>query len=124
MKRPKRTASYGYFIRRSSHVDESRYFNDDGQRVWFEKAAWARWFMRMFDQDQKAVITHGPILAGDVPLQKFLVAVLPETVTPQEFIKAIEQTLADIKAGRDVSDRAAKAFLLEQYRKHSVTLGR
>ena len=108
-----------YFIRRSSHVDDSTYFNHEGRRVYFEKAAWASWLMPNFALDQKAKVVRAPILETDMPYQDWLPEVLPENVTVDEYLAAIERTMRDQKAGRDVSKRKATAFLKGMRRQYA-----
>lgn len=112
-----------YFIRRKSHVDDSQFFNDEGRRIAFAKVTHASWFMRQFDADQGARIVSGHKQPDDVPFVEVLPHWLParqaggpEGTTPQEFLAAIEQTTADVLAGREPSRRAVRAFLKERKR--------
>ena len=100
-----------YFIRRSSHVDDSTWFNDQGRRIFFEKAAWASWLLPNMDSDQKPKVVRAPILKTDISFQDWLPGVLPDTVTVGEYLAAIERTMRDQRTGRGPSRRASRAFL-------------
>ena len=115
-KREKRTA---YFIRRKSRIpgDDSQYVHDEGRPIAFEKVTWASWFMRVFKEDQGARIVKRPATDADVDFREVLPLWLPETVDVEEYLRAIEQTTADIVHGRGPSQRAVKAFLRDRRRK-------
>ena len=116
--RKKRTdgpaANRFYFIRRASHVDDSQWVNDEGRRIAFEKVTHASWFMRMFDADQKASITRGPLQEGDVAFIEVWPQWLTDEVEPVEYLAAIERTMADVATGGGPSRRAVRAFLRRQ----------
>lgn len=105
-----------YFIRRKSHVDDSEFFNYEGHRIAFARVTHASWLMRQFDADQKPTILSGQMQPDDIPFAEALSNWLPEGTTPQEYLAAIEQTTADVAAGREPSQRAVRAFLKERKR--------
>jgi len=117
-KSPKQKTAY--FIRRKSHVDDTQFVNDNGCRIAFAKAMHASWFMRMFASDQKAKIVRGPLEGDDVHLVDVLPCWLPETVSPQEYLLAIEQTMTDIVSKREPSRCAAQSFLKRQKAKQAL----
>ena len=61
-----------YFICRESHIDESRFLNDEGRRVYFDKPEHARWLMANFKTDQNAKLVYGPVLEGDITYRQLL----------------------------------------------------
>jgi hypothetical protein len=89
--------------------------------VWFEKAAWASWLLANFDSDQNAKVVLAPILETDMAYKDFLLSVLPDEVTPDEYLSAIEETMRDRKVGGSVSNRAARAFL-KRMRQQSASM--
>jgi hypothetical protein len=109
----------GYFIRRVSLIegDTTQYFHDEGQRVWFGKATWARWVLRQFQPEQKAKIVRGPVLEGDKSYQEWLAYMLPDGTGVEEYLAAIEQAAREEKAGgpkrRDI--RAVNRYLRRRY---------
>ena len=104
-----------YYIWRRSRVDDTTFFSLDGRRIRFEKPHRASWFMNMFDADQKARIVRRPVRPDDVPFVEAVGEWLPDGVTPEEYTAAIDRTVQ----GRDVSRRAARAFIRWQQRKHN-----
>lgn len=90
--KPEKTPQ-AFFIRRQSLAqgDDSKWFHDEGRRVYFEKAVWARHMMVQFTPEQQAQIVRGAILSDDVPYQVFLADVLPEGVSVDEYLRAVEQ---------------------------------
>lgn len=108
-----------YFIRRASHVDNTTWFNDEGRRIAFARVTHASWFMRMFDSDQKPQIVRGSLQEGDVAFVEVLPHWLPEDTTPEQYLAAIEQTMADVASGREPSRQAVRTFLERQRIKHS-----
>ena len=121
MKRPKpdKTKTV-YFIRRDSHVDDSRWFNAQGRRVWFVKAAWASWLLANFDLNQNAKVVLAPVLETDMAYEDFLPSVLSDEVAPEEYISAIEETMRDRRSGGSVSNRAARSFLKRMRRQSAM----
>ncbi|MHA1573492.1 MAG: hypothetical protein ACTSX8_05820 [Alphaproteobacteria bacterium] len=111
---------HAFFIFRKSEIDNTLFFNDGGRRIWFEKAVHARPLMVNFAPEQKARIVYGPVLDNDVAYRGFLTKVLPDEMTPDEYLAAIEKTAADAKRGRDVSPRAARRFLKQQRRRFAA----
>lgn len=101
-----------YFIRRESHIDESRFFNDEGRRVYFDKPEHARWLMANFKPDQNAKLVYGPVLEGDITYRQLLeeVWLVGTGVTADEYLAAVEKTIDDTRKGKDVSRRQARAF--------------
>lgn len=110
-RKPKNKRPTAYFIRRQSHVDDSTWFNHEGRRIRFDKAAWASWLMTNFTSDQKAKVVRAPVLETDMAYQDWLPIVMPENVTADEYLAAIEQTMRDQKLGSAVTWRQARTFL-------------
>jgi hypothetical protein len=112
-RKPKGKRHSAYLIRRESHVDDSRFFNDQGRRVYFDKPEHARWLMANFQDDQKAKLVYGPVLEGDITYRQLLdeVWLVGTGVTADEYLAAVEKTIDDARQGRDVSRRKARAFL-------------
>ena len=113
-KQRRQRTEMAYYVRRLSHVDTTTFFNVDGCRIRFEKPHRASWLMNMFDPDQKARIVRQPVQPDDVRFIEAVAEWLPDGVTPEEYVAAIDRTVQ----GRDVSRRAARVFLKEQRRKH------
>jgi len=99
-----------YFIIRRSEIDNTVFFNLEGRRVYFDKAAWADWLMRGQNM-LGARLVEGAVAEGDAPFREWLEAVLPETVSPDEYLAAVEKTMRDTRRGRDVTQSQARAFL-------------
>jgi len=110
MKRPRRDRKVAYFIRRRSRVDDTTFFSDDGRRIFFKKATWAQWLMRQFKPDQEAKIIGGRVRGNDLDYRDFLPEILPETVTVDDYLAAVEQTMRDIKNGKQPSRRKVRGF--------------
>jgi len=112
-KRKPNKQQQAYFLKRESHIDDSRFFNDESRRVHFEKPEHARWLMTNFKDDQKARVVYGPVLEGDITYRQLLEEVwLAGTgVTADEYLAAVEKTIDDTRKGKDVSRRTARAFL-------------
>jgi len=118
-RKPTNKKHQAYFIRRESHIDESRFLNDEGRRVYFDKPEHARWLMANFKPDQNAKLVYGPVLAerphlreGDITYRQLLEEVwLVDTgVTADEYLAAVEKTIDDTRKGKDVSRRQARAL--------------
>jgi len=111
-RKPTNKKHQAYFIRRESHIDESRFLNDEGRRVYFDKPEHARWLMANFKPDQNAKLVYGPVLEGDITYRQLLEEVwLVDTgVTADEYLAAVEKTIDDTRKGKDVSRRQARAL--------------
>lgn len=107
-----------YYIRRRSHVDDTVFFSLDGCRIRFDLPHRASWFMNMFDADQKARIVKLAVQPDDVPFIEAVSEWLPENVTTKEYLAAIDKTVQ----GRDVSRRAARAFIKQMHQKYDDPL--
>lgn len=112
-RRPANKKHQAYFIRRGSHIDDSRFLNDKGRRVYFEKPEHARWLMANFKADQGAKLVYGPVLEGDITYSQLLneVWLVGTGVTAEQYLAAVEKSLRDAREGKDVSRRTARAFL-------------
>jgi len=109
-RRPRQKVPRAYFIKRKSLLegDDSQYFHDDGRRVYFDKALWARWFIVQFKPEQDAKIVSAAVLDTDIPCQKFIERMLPSTVSIDEYFKALEATVAARKSGKEPSKRVMR----------------
>jgi hypothetical protein len=110
-RRPQGKQKRTYFIRRESHVDGSQWFNDEGRRIYFDKAVWASWLLPNFDSDQNAKVVMAPVLETDVSYRDFLKEVLPEDTSVEEYLQAIQRTMIDRRRGKGPSGRQARNFL-------------
>lgn len=110
-----------YFIHRQSHIDGSTWFNDQGRRVYFDKAVHARQMLPNMDADQKPKVLYGPIQDGDIPFRQFLeeVALADTGVTPEQYLAAVEEAARNAP----VSQRAARSFLRRMKRMHAPAAG-
>lgn len=101
-----------YFIRRKSqNGDGSQWFcTVDDKPIFFDKVSWASMLMTSFMPEQKARVVLKSIEEGDVPFQVWLKTVLPKNVTPEEYLAAVEQTVAGRRSGKDVTRRQVRRF--------------
>jgi len=127
-RRPANKKHQAYFIRRGSYIDDSRFFNDQGRRVYFDKPEHARWLMANFKPDQNAKLVYGPVLAerphlreGDITYRQLLEEVwLVDTgVTAEQYLAAVEKTISDSRRGKDVSRRKVRTFLEQMRAAHA-----
>lgn len=111
MRKPKALADRRYYIRRKSELDDTLFFcADAGAPIWFKKVVWASALLSTFTPEQQAQVVLRAMGEGDVDYREWLRGVLPETVTVDEYLAAIEQTVADRRAGREPSRRAVRRF--------------
>jgi len=120
-RKPTNKKHQAYFIRRESHIDESRFLNDEGRRVYFDKPEHARWLMANFKADQNAKLVYGPVLESDITYRQLLEEVwLAGTgVTADEYLAAVEKTIDDSRKGKDVSRRKVRTFLEQMRAAHA-----
>lgn len=125
-RKPKDKQKRAYFIKRESHTDDSRWFSDNGRRVYFDKPEHARWLMANFKDDQKAKLVNGPVLDGDITYRQLLeeVWLVGTGVTADEYLAAVEKSIDDIRKGKDVSRRQARAFLRQMRVRAALAQGR
>lgn len=113
-RKPARLKDRAYYIRRLSERqgDNTRFFcAQDGARIAFDKATWAAYLLSSFAPFQKAAVVVSSRSGDDVPYQEWLNTILPAALPPEEYLAAVEQTMADRRAGREPSRRAVRAFL-------------
>jgi len=120
-RRPANKKHQAYFIRRDSHIDDSRFLNDKGRRVYFEKPEHARWLMGNFKPGQGAKLVYGPVLEGDITYRQLLEEVwLVDTgVTAEQYLAAVEKAIDDSRKGKDVSRRKVRTFLEQMRAAHA-----
>lgn len=107
-----------YFVRRKSHVDDTAFFNDEGKRVYFQKASWAAWVLRAIKVDQEPRVVKAAIQPDDTPYQEYLRAVLPARVTIREYLHMIETWTRETMRDSPLALRRVTAFLQRQAAKH------
>jgi hypothetical protein len=101
-----------YFIRRKSqNGDGSQWFCTlENQPIYFDKVSWASMLMTSFLAEQKAQVVYRPVGEGDVAFSDWLKTVLPKNVTPEEYLAAVEQTVAARRSRKDVTRRQARRW--------------
>lgn len=109
-----------YFVRRTSHVDDTVFFSDGGQRVYFEKASWAAWAMKAIAANQGPRVVRAEIQSGDRPYEQFLLGILPGNVTIREYLNMIETWTRDIMNDDPRALRRVTGFLRRQIVKHGL----
>lgn len=113
-RKPARLADRKVYIRRDSEIegDKTLFFCDtDGRVVYFDKTVWAQTLMTTFKPEQKAQIVLRAPGPDDLPFQDWLRGILPQTVTVEEYLAAIEQNARDRRAGRQPSRRSVLQFM-------------
>ena len=112
-RRPRKVQNRAYYIRRKSlrEGDSSVFFCDtDGNRIRFDKPSHCAFIQSSFADEQQAEIVVLAMLDSDRPYVDWLPEVLPKTVRPEAYLAAVEKTVQDRRAGRDVSRRQLKAL--------------
>jgi hypothetical protein len=94
----------------------------DDKPIFFDKVSWTAMLMTSFTPEQKAQVVLKPIEEGDVPFQVWLKTVLPKNVTPEEYLAAVEQTVAARRSGKDITRRQARRW--EEARKDLPQMAR